>query len=62
MIDLEQASSALAELAGENEALQARALTDKLTGLANRAALEEALTREDTRGSARARSKTSSTC
>ncbi|HEX4520137.1 MAG TPA: GGDEF domain-containing protein [Gaiellaceae bacterium] len=46
VIDLEQTASALAELAGENEVLQARALTDNLTELANRAALEDALSRE----------------
>jgi diguanylate cyclase (GGDEF)-like protein len=46
VIDLEQTTSALAELAEENEILQARALTDKLTDLANRAALEDALLRE----------------
>ena len=46
VIDLEQTASALAELAGENEILQVRALTDKLTELANRTALEDALTRE----------------
>ena len=46
VIDLEQTASALAELAGENKALQARALTDDLTELANRAALEDALSRE----------------
>lgn len=45
-IDLEQTASALARLAGENEVLQARALTDNLTELANRAALQDALTRE----------------
>ncbi|HEY4348142.1 MAG TPA: GGDEF domain-containing protein [Gaiellaceae bacterium] len=46
VIDLEQTASALAELAGENEILHVRALTDKLTQLANRTALEEVLTRE----------------
>ena len=46
VIDLEQTASALAELAGENEVLQAKAMTDKLTELANRAALEDALSRE----------------
>ncbi len=46
VIDLEQTASALAELAGENEVLQARALTDNLTELPNRAALEDALARE----------------
>ncbi len=46
VIDLEQTTSALAELAEENEALQARALTDNLTELANRAALGDALQRE----------------
>ena len=46
VIDLEQTASALAELAGENEALQVKALTDNLTELANRAALEDALSRE----------------
>jgi diguanylate cyclase (GGDEF)-like protein len=46
VIDLEQTASALAELAGENEVLQAKAMTDKLTDLANRHALEDALSRE----------------
>jgi diguanylate cyclase (GGDEF)-like protein len=46
VMDLEQTASALAELAGENEILQVRALTDKLTELANRTALEEIMTRE----------------
>ncbi len=46
VIDLQQTASALAELAGENGVLQARALTDNVTELANRAALEDALSRE----------------
>ncbi len=46
VIDLEQTASALTELAGENEVLQARALTDNLTGLANAAALQDAFSRE----------------
>jgi diguanylate cyclase (GGDEF)-like protein len=46
VMDLEQTASALAELAGENEILHVKAHTDKLTELANRAALEDALSRE----------------
>lgn len=46
VIDLEHTASALAELAGENEVLQTKAMTDKLTELANRHALEDALARE----------------
>jgi diguanylate cyclase (GGDEF)-like protein len=46
VLDLERTTSALAELAEENEVLQARALTDELTQLANRTALQDALTRE----------------
>jgi diguanylate cyclase (GGDEF)-like protein len=46
VMDLEQTASALAELAGENELLHVKAHTDKLTELANRAALEDALSRE----------------
>jgi diguanylate cyclase (GGDEF)-like protein len=46
VIDLEQTTTALAELTEENEALHQRALTDILTDLSNRAALEGALQRE----------------
>jgi len=46
MLDLEQTSTALAEKTEEAEEMQTRALTDKLTDLPNRAALEEALHRE----------------
>ena len=50
VIDLEQTTSALAELADDNEALQTRAMTDGLTELANRRALQEALSLEVSRG------------
>ncbi len=49
VIDLEQTTSALAELADENEVLQTRAMTDGLTELANRRALQEALAVEVSR-------------
>jgi len=46
VMDLAQTTTALAEMTEENEVLQTRALTDPLTDLANRAALEDALNRE----------------
>ncbi len=46
VIELKQTARAVAELAGEYEAPQARALSDNLTELANRGALEDALSRE----------------
>jgi hypothetical protein len=49
VIDLEQAASALAELAGENEVLQAKAMTDKTS---SRASTTASGTRRATRSSA----------
>jgi diguanylate cyclase (GGDEF)-like protein len=46
VMDLEQTASALAELAGENEVLHTKAMTDNLTELPNRAAFEEVLSHE----------------
>jgi diguanylate cyclase (GGDEF)-like protein len=46
VIDLQDATRTLEELSEQNQELETRALTDKLTELPNRAALEDALYRE----------------